>query len=114
MTKQLVHMLTLCSYRRLLSDHQTWSIAAALLSRTYHTHLTRHSFSRMRDRLPDGRLKKRMVDVNARSAFLQALHDILKQHKSIYGLTQREDSYISLRELVAYSDSVLCFFDHTH
>lgn len=46
--------------------------------------------------------EERRIDRDAREAFTNALHDVLK-HKSVHGLTDRGDSYISVKELVRYS-----------
>ena len=108
LTLNVVPMLTQCSYSRLLSNHQTWSTATAILSRTYYTrprspHLpfsvrmkikNRHSVSASPDERP--------IDRYAREAFTGVLHDMLKD-KCVPGLTDREDTYVFVRELVRYS-----------
>ena len=54
----------------------------------------RHSVSASPDERP--------IDRYAREAFAGVLHDTLKD-KCVPGLTDREDTYISVRELVRYS-----------
>ena len=51
-------------------------------------------------------LYERRIDRYARQTFTDALHAILML-KGVHGLTDREDTYISVRELVRYS--VPCF-----
>lgn len=46
------------------------------------------------------RPEERHIDRSAREAFTNALHDMLKQYQGMHGLTKREDTYISVRELV--------------
>ena len=103
-----------CSIRRLLSNHQTWSIAVALLSRTYHSHsvssgsihlsvLDRKKSKKRRRSLLFPH-EERHIDRAAREAFTESLHDILK-NKKMLGLIDRGDSYVSVRELVR--DSII-------
>lgn len=102
-----------CSFRRLLSNHQTWSIATALLSRTYKTVSSgsvhpsasdKKDLKKRRDALIYFQSERRLDRV-ARQAYIQALHDILK-NRHMLGLDHREDGYVSVRELVRE----FCFF----
>ena len=46
--------------------------------------------------------EKRYIDRAARESFTESLHDILK-HRSMLGLIDRGDKYVSVRELVRAS-----------
>jgi len=57
-------------------------------------------------------LGERRIDRSAREAFANALHDMLKQNKAMRGFTMREDTYISVRELVRIFFCFLLFERH--
>ena len=96
-----------CSFRRLLSNHQTWSIATALLSRTYKSvssgsvHISIADKKNLQERRKAlvFAVKERKIVRTAREEFTDALHDILK-NRHMLGLIDRRDRYVSVRELV--------------
>ena len=55
--------------------------------------------------------EKRYIDRAARESFTESLHDTLK-HRSMLGLVDRGDKYVSVRELVR--DSILASKICTH
>lgn len=96
-----------CSFRQLLSNYQTWSIATALLSRTYQSissgsvHVSisdKQKLKERRDALLFAHNERNIVRV-AREEFTETLHDILK-NRHMLGLIDRGDRYVSVRELV--------------
>ena len=95
------------TFRRLLSNHQTWSIASALLSRTYQSissgsvHISNSDKKKLKQRRNALLFahEKRKIDRVAREEFTEALHDVLK-NRHMLGLIDRGDSYVSVRELV--------------
>lgn len=102
----LAHVQVHCSFRRL---HQTWSIAVALFSRAYHSRTTSLQMSNSETRKFRHRrtalifaVKERPIDRTAREEFSNSLHNILK-NRSMHGLVDRGDAYVSVRELVRYS-----------
>ncbi|KAF8813018.1 hypothetical protein BYT27DRAFT_7251367 [Phlegmacium glaucopus] len=53
-----------------------------------------------RSAMVSAHLVERRIDRNAREAFTNSLHDLIKKNKCTHGLTNREDTYVSVRELL--------------
>ena len=100
------------AHSAVFSNHQTWSIATALLSRTYQSVSTSSVHISISDKKKIKKRRKallyahkeRHIDRAAREEFTEALHDILK-NRSMLGLIDRGDTYVCVRELVR--DSIL-------
>ena len=101
-----------CSFRRLLSNHHTWSIATALLSRTYQSISSGSVHKSISDqwKLKERRRAllfvhdERMIERTIREELTETLHDVLK-NRYLLGLIDRGDRYVSVRELVRDSHS---------
>jgi hypothetical protein len=108
-----------CHVRRLLSNRQTWSIATALLCRTYQSvssgsvHISTSDKEKLRERRKALIFanEKRRIDRLAREDFTEGLHDILK-NRQMLGLIDRGDRYVSVRELVR--DSILFLLQNSN
>jgi hypothetical protein len=109
------------SFRRLLSNHQTWPIAAALLSRTYRSvscakNLSYSDQKKLRIRhkaLISAAGSGRRIERTAREEFSNALHNILKQRR-LHGLIDRGDEYVSVKELVRDSTLASKMYAHSN